>query len=308
MTEEAVSFRHDGDLLFGILHAPEGAAPPALGFVFPHSGSRGRLGNTFHYRFFARELARRGYPVLRFDPPGLGDSEGVIETAFTQDFYGSIQHGRYVGDTLAAVAELRRRAHPKRIVLLGVCGGAFTALASAAASGTVDGAVLLSLPVMLDSSRTEQVKRIPAEHARKRLAIYRDKLLSPKAWWRFITSQSDTQAIKTYVRALLPSLIASRFQKPTATDDGAAKLTANPLFFEAARTLARRARRVLLIYGREDHFYSEFEREFLDVHWAREPAYAAVWELQVPSTAITCSRCANGRSEPCSASSTGCRT
>ena len=277
--ERAISFPYKGERLFGILHEPEsGATRPSLGFVFPHSGARGRLGCTFHYPFFARALARQGYPVLRWDPPGLGDSAGAIETGPTKDLYRSIQSGRYVGDTLVAIEELRRLASPQRIVLFGVCGGAITALESAAVADDVAGAAILSIPVMLDSAEQNLTERLPPEYARKHLmALYARKLLSPRAWWRFVTRQSDMDVIKPYFNAALRS--TRRPQE--ATSAAPAGVQSNPHFFEAARAVIKRKRRAIVIFGEGDRFRWEFEREFRNVDWRQNPAYDALWELHL---------------------------
>lgn len=277
MSERAVSFPYRGEQVFGILHEPERATAtkPPLGFVLPHSGSRGRLGCTFHYTFFARELARQGYPVLRFDPPGLGDSSGVIETGPTHDLYGSIQSGRYVGDTLVAIDELRRLATPRRVVLLGICGGAITALAAAAAADDVAGAAVMSIPVMLNHAQQNITDRIPADYARKHLvSLYARKLLSPRAWWRLATRQSDLAAIKPYLAA---ALRRARGLPPAAASTGT---RTNPHFFASARALVERKRRALVVFGEDDRFRFEFDREFYQVHWRGNPTYDALWELR----------------------------
>lgn len=281
--ERAISFPYKGERLFGILHEPEsGAGRPSLGFVFPHSGARGRLGCTFHYPFFARALARQGYPVLRWDPPGLGDSGGTIETGPTKELYGSIQSGRYVGDTLVAIEELRRLASPQRIVLFGVCGGAITALESAAIADEVAGAAILSIPVMLDSADQNVTERIPPEFARKHLmALYARKLLSPRAWWRLLTMKSEMDVIKPYLSAALRSTRRAPETTTPAAAGPAEGVRSNPHFFEAARAVIKRKRRAIIIFGEDDRFRWEFERDFMNVEWRQNPAYSALWELHL---------------------------
>lgn len=277
--ERAVSFEYEGKQLFGILHEPEGEPRPSLGFVFPHSGSRGRLGNTFHYPYFARALAKQGYPVLRFDPPGLGDSGGTIETGPTYDLYNSIQSGCYVGDTVAAIDELRRLSSPKKVVLLGVCGGAITALQTAAVAD-VAGTAIMSVPVMLDSSQQKQSDTIPTEYARKYLfALYARKLLSPRAWWRFMRGKSQMSVIVPYLSAALRRTRTT--PTVTATTASERDVQANPRFFEAARALMQRDRKTLAIFGDDDPFWWHFEREFYKVHCGPDSAYHRLWEIHL---------------------------
>lgn len=267
--ERPISFKVGQDDLFGILHVPdvpEGHRPD-LAVLFVHSGSRGRLGCTFHYPFMARELARRGYPVLRYDPPGLGDSTGTVEVGPTQDFYCSIQSGRYLNDTLAAIEELRRLVRPRNIVLLGVCGGAITALGATAVAEKVAGAALLSVPVMLDFSRQDLADRIPAQYARKYFwSVYRHKLFSASAWWRLLTLQSEVVWMREHVAAALRST-----RQTNGNGGGTGTTRLNPHFIDWLDTLCQRQRRVLFIFGEDDRFRWEFENAFYGDHWRKDP-------------------------------------
>ena len=61
--------------LFGVLHEPA-TASGALPFVFCHAFGEEKLWAHRVFVAFARELARRGHAVLRFDCGGNGDSGG----------------------------------------------------------------------------------------------------------------------------------------------------------------------------------------------------------------------------------------
>ncbi len=75
-------------------------------------------------RFVARRLAQDGFPVLRFDLPGTGDSSGdAMDGGLLQAWVQSVSD---------AAAELRRTAGVERIALSGVRFGAMLVLAAAA--------------------------------------------------------------------------------------------------------------------------------------------------------------------------------
>ncbi len=81
VTEKPFYFRNGSYQLFGILHAALTSVPKSLGFVFCHPCFEEKLWAHRVYVGMARELARRGYPVLRFDYMGHGDSDGDFEQA-----------------------------------------------------------------------------------------------------------------------------------------------------------------------------------------------------------------------------------
>jgi pimeloyl-ACP methyl ester carboxylesterase len=268
--EHPLTFDSGCEQLVGIMNTAEHApAARDVGLVFAHSGSRGRLGNTFHYPFLARRFAAAGVASLRFDPAGLGDSSGAISTGPTRDLYREIQSGRFVGDTLAAIEEFRRRHGSRKLYLFGVCGGAATALLTAAEHPSVDGAILLSLPVLLDPGGMGSVRRVPKTYARESLrGSYARKLVSLQAWARLATGRSDVRNIANLVR----SAIASN-RKP---DDSrlAATPQLNARVVRAFDELTGGGKSLLVVFGSNDAFGHEWQAEFADVLWEERPAYA----------------------------------
>ena len=80
-TEEVVSFQSGANALRGVLTLSEGAGPfPAVVLISgsgdPSTGIRDGVPGNIHVEH-AQRLARDGYAVLRYDPPGVGGSTGV---------------------------------------------------------------------------------------------------------------------------------------------------------------------------------------------------------------------------------------
>jgi len=112
--EEQVSFSSDGESVFGVLHLPDDT--PAPGIIMCH-GFTGHKAET--HRLFvaaARDFARNGIAVLRFDFRGSGDSAG--------DF-SEMTVSREIADAGAAMDFLAARpeAHPNRLGVLGLSLG-----------------------------------------------------------------------------------------------------------------------------------------------------------------------------------------
>jgi exosortase A-associated hydrolase 2 len=115
MNETPFFFKREDASLFGLLHSPTGDVAKT-GFVVSHSFAEEKLWSHRVIVSFARALARRGYPVLRFDYMGAGDSTG--DTPDT-----SLDSHR--ADFVAAVNELTQRVPAlERVGVVGLRFGA----------------------------------------------------------------------------------------------------------------------------------------------------------------------------------------
>lgn len=116
ITEAALSFSCADQTLFGILAHPE--QPQDLGIVIVVGGPQTRVGSHRQFVLLSRALAAAGYPVLRFDVRGMGDSSGAQRSfeAITPDIGAAIDALQSASPTV------------KRIVLWGLCDAASAAL------------------------------------------------------------------------------------------------------------------------------------------------------------------------------------
>jgi uncharacterized protein len=140
LPERAVTFACEGATLVGILHEP--AAPATRGVLIVVGGPQYRVGSHRQFVLLARDLARQGIPVLRFDYRGMGDSGG--------EFRGF----EHVSADIAAAAAALRAACPglREIVLWGLCDGASAAAFFAAAHPQAVAGLIVANPWV----RTEQ--------------------------------------------------------------------------------------------------------------------------------------------------------
>jgi hypothetical protein len=122
--------------LVGVLTTPDpralrGGAPA---FLVPNVGVHHRVGPFRVYVDLARRLAGAGFPVLRFDLSGLGDSELRSDAGD--------ERARAVADLREAMAFLERRGHA-RFAVLGFCSGTDPAHVLARDDARIDAAVFL---------------------------------------------------------------------------------------------------------------------------------------------------------------------
>ena len=130
MNERACMFAHG---LVGILAEPDAGRCSDVAVLLWNVGLVHRVGPFRVYADLARRLARLGYPVLRFDLSGLGDSE-------VRDGTGTDSE-RAVLDVRDAMELVRERCGHERFVLVGFCSSVDHAHAAAMQEPAVAGIV-----------------------------------------------------------------------------------------------------------------------------------------------------------------------
>lgn len=130
---EPIYFGARGAPLFGCLHAPGTATSRRFGVVLCYS-----VGHEYErchraFSLLAARLASEGFPVLRFDYYGCGDSMGESEEA---------RLSRWLGDIVGAIRYLRGRSRLTQISLVGLRFGAAMSMIVGAEREEIDHMVL----------------------------------------------------------------------------------------------------------------------------------------------------------------------
>jgi alpha-beta hydrolase superfamily lysophospholipase len=112
--------------LFGIATEPAQASDLPL-VIMPNAGSAYRVGPGRLHVMLARRLASLGFPALRFDLTGLGDSV-ALDPDQENDPYAATAFR----DIDAALQFARTQLGSRRCLLLGLCSGAYFAFQAAA--------------------------------------------------------------------------------------------------------------------------------------------------------------------------------
>jgi uncharacterized protein len=161
MSEVPFFFPSNGFNLFGVMHVPQATRRRAAFLFCPPFGEE-MLWSRLVYVNFARELARRGYPVLRFDYRGTGDSEGDFEDSTVET---------YLSDIRCALGVLAEKAGPASGAgLLGLRFGATLAALTAEAVPEVRRLVLWS-PIVNGAAYMQELLRV---NLTTQLALYKE--------------------------------------------------------------------------------------------------------------------------------------
>lgn len=165
MARRHLTLSCEGSVLVGTLD--EGAA--TTGLLLVSGGNELRSGSWAGQAQFAARIALAGFPVLRFDRRGVGDSEG-----------GNGEFRSSAPDMAAALAALRAECpHLTRIVALGNCDAASALMLAQGAGCDV---LILSNPWTIKGDDCDDVPEVIRDHYRRRLSDPRAilRLLSGK--------------------------------------------------------------------------------------------------------------------------------
>jgi uncharacterized protein len=164
--ERPIVFRCRGDSLVGILHPLE-KGMCRIGLLIVVGGPQYRVGSHRQFVLMARAISAHGYPVLRFDYRGMGDSDG--DTRTFQD----------VSDDLRSAIDAFMLAQPGMtgVVIWGLCDAASAALMYCATDRRLRGLVLVNPWVRTDAGEARAYLR----------GYYLERLLQ-RSFWHFLTA------------------------------------------------------------------------------------------------------------------------
>ena len=169
--ERVVRFGPNQNLV-GILTTPREVRAGVPHVVLVNAGIVHRVGPNRVYVDIARALAARGFPVLRFDLSGLGDSASVSTTASLGE--------AAVADVRAAFEFLKSTREATSFIISGLCLGANYSFLAAFADERVRGVMVLD-PTVPRTPRSRLV------HLRRRvlhLATLREVVTLRHPVWR----------------------------------------------------------------------------------------------------------------------------
>jgi exosortase A-associated hydrolase 1 len=219
--------------LIGILHTP--AVAPTLGVVIVVGGPQYRVGSHRQFILLARDLAARGFGVLRFDCRGMGDSGG--------DFLGF----EHIEPDIAAAVDILVRRMPSvtQIVLWGLCDATSAIARLASRDRRICGVVLLNPWVRSEASQA----RTHLKHYYLQRLVQRE-FLTKLATGKFNPVASARALIRDALRAF--GVVDDSLPPAQETD-------ANPLVQRMGESLQRFTGRILFILSGRDLTAKEFE-------------------------------------------------
>ena len=229
-TEQAIIFPCAVENLLGIVAVPEQSK--STGVLIIVGGPQVRVGSHRQFLLLSRSLAEAGYPVMRFDTRGMGDSTGELH-----DFEA-------INKDIAAAIDAFQTNHPsvERIVLWGLCDAVSASLLywAATADPRIEGLVLLNPWVRSEAT----LARTQIKH------YYGQRLLQAEFWRKFL---SGNLGVGKALVDLLGNLKKSRQQTNQAN-----KTETQPFQERMLRTMQGFAGPVLILLSGNDYTAKEF--------------------------------------------------
>ncbi len=243
MREDALLIPVHGVDQIGILHRPAPETARRTGIVIVVGGGpQYRVGGHRQLTLWARALAQAGYPVLRFDYRGMGDTAGAFAGFEAVD-----------DDLRAAVDRLSAEVPGlDRVVMWGECDAVSAILLYAGRDPRVKGAVLLNPWVRTEALQAQAV-----------LKHYYWKRLTERSFWQKVLSGGFD--VKASLGSALALLRRSRqaqkaVAKAPSTDQGLGPIPRNqPLPQSMLQGLQRFQGQLMLVMSGRDLIAREFD-------------------------------------------------
>jgi len=272
MNERPISFRNKGgQMICGIAHIPDIEEKKhifKIGINLLNPGIKYRVAPNRLNVKISRLLCSKGYHVFRFDPPGIGDSEGELpNNTPIPDIFESIQKGRFVDDIIETNNFISKTFDLNRIILIGNCGGAITSLLVSRLDERVSDLCLIDVPVNLRAANMTFADKLVegGEKADLMFEKYINKMMSVEAWIRIVTFRSNYKAI--YKICLMKAKKLFRIGKgdvnlPKKIEKLCDEGKLNRQFFESFEAALQSDTQMLFILAENDSG-TEFFREYV---------------------------------------------
>lgn len=161
--------------------------------LFLNSGSEPHIGPGRCWVGYARELNGHGYPTVRLDFSGWGESPDLAHAP------GRPYDAHCIGEAIAVIAALRSAGH-KRVVVAGLCAGAWIGM-RAALDAHIDAVIAINPQLYWKPGEPLDVRIV--DTITRRAPIRRREALLGK-WW--LWSALDVLGIRNYAGRWLSRL------------------------------------------------------------------------------------------------------
>ena len=314
-----VSFTAGENRLYGVLHQPASGKDATRGVIMLSAGLKNRTGYARLYVALADHIASQGFPAMRFDYHGCGESDGHLgPTGAWEETHADINEqvlmGYFEEDVAAALSEFKRQTGCSEIMFFGLCSGANLSIEAGAKFPEVYSVVLTNMLVAIDSTKRREKRKGGMNLFQEQFMwqAYLKKVFSIKAWARVLGGKSDFKSISYLVKKKLlgskpkPAAAgATEGAKSVPSDDG---FEFNFELLDTFETYWKTGRPVNFFFSENDPIRVNYETYFEQLHgieilkrnkdlWhkivfkdANHPFVQTEWREQLFERVVECAR------------------
>jgi pimeloyl-ACP methyl ester carboxylesterase len=233
--ETPVVFSAGGEDLVGIFTRPAGDANGVAVISLWGGGGVPPFGKNQARVRLSRELAARGFHVLRFSYPGVAESGGTLR---------DVMQKPSAEDAVGAVQWLKAQGF-EQIIMIGLCAGGRAALAAATRVEGLLGLALISSPVG-EGGHRDAVLEQPMSWYLRRAASPRSLLL--------LVANGKASRRRKILRLKARRLLLGAGHRTPSGD------AARQVFLPQVRAALDAGTAIHFLYGSDDDFYAGFEQ------------------------------------------------
>ncbi len=164
--------------------------------VFLPAGLKYSAGPGRLFVQYARKLAKDGCLCYRFDPVGIGISDGSLKSGSLWEVWNFIENGGFVEELAHFVQQIRNRHPERKIIVCGLCGGAITGILLADRyRQLVDGVISINIEPFFSATLSNPATDETVTRINSVMKSYVAKICSGAAWRRLLSLQSDIRGI-----------------------------------------------------------------------------------------------------------------
>jgi len=273
--EQPITFQNNvGNNLFGILHIPENRkkAGKRIGVNILNPGLKNRVAPNRINVKIARMLCKKGFYIFRFDPTGVGDSEGHLcednENIF--DTWKMIQQGAFVQDTYSSNSYFIETCKLDNLILIGQCGAGVTALLCGEEDHRIEELILIDPPFRIVSSDMSE-RDINAGWEEVRYIIRRasQAFLNPKEIKRAIINRCSWRSYFNTMGFIAKNI----FTNDKSRNISSLSNRFNGKMAKAFEEFIKRNGKINFVFAENDFSLKEFSQDFKPNFLAKSENY-----------------------------------
>jgi pimeloyl-ACP methyl ester carboxylesterase len=224
------------DNIFGIVSEPVAAVSGAPTILLPNAGATHHVGPNRLYVVIARQLARAGFRVLRFDLPGLGDS-------FIDD--PEKENDSYYPEASMIIERAMAAMSGQSFVVTGLCSGAHASFHAAMDLERAPIAETILINPLTFYYHAGMSLDQPSTAHYAEWQWYMQSMRSMERWRKLLRGEARIGSILRTAAKRFQDIAGRKFRRTKAVNDLAADL----------RRITEAGRRLTFVFSRFDPGY-----------------------------------------------------